>query len=116
MTPDDYTALLDRALGEPHGLKLTFTSLSDVIRARRKLYKLRDQRRESGDARFDLLSFVRKSPATLLLIRRDQLPGPVSEGIMPAASPLTTAELPSRLNQPRGPQRRRPRLWPRIEP
>lgn len=103
MMQDEYAALLERALGETHGLKLTFPSPSDVIRARRKLYKLRDQRREAGDARFELLSFVRKSPTDLLLIRRDQLPAPVSDGLLPATSPLRPAELPSRLNQPRGP-------------
>lgn len=49
MTPGDYAALLDRALGEPHGLKLTFANGAEVLSARRRLYKLRDQRRESGD-------------------------------------------------------------------
>jgi hypothetical protein len=113
MTRDDYRALMQRALDEPHGLKLTFSSDQEFRRARRKLYSLREQGRREGDRRFDNLSVCRRAPETLLIFARDKLPSPIDDGIAPAAASLSEAELPQGFRRPRGEKHRRalPAIW-----
>ena len=109
MTPDEYLALMQRALSEPHGLRVTFDSPLQVLRARRKLYKLRAKAQVAGNHALDSLAICARPPSTLLIVPRDKLNSPpIDDGVMPGTAPLSAADVPLRLNRPRGPARRHP--------
>jgi hypothetical protein len=121
MTRNDYLALMQRALAEPHGLRLSFPDRMHLIRAARTFYKLREEVRRIGDKQFDILSICRpRRPKTeLLLFSRARIDtAPVDDGLEATASPLSATDMPRRIRDPHGPRSREPRppLWMQRQP
>ena len=113
MTSNEYVALMERALSEPHGLKLQFASYVEACAARKRLYKLREKALE----RFEVLSICHRSPCELLIFSRDKLSlPPRNDSIRPERiASAEVSDMPRTFSRPSGISRRR-RLWPFASP
>src|SRR5215469_4792543 len=84
MMASEYVHIMTQALEEPYGLRLVFSNAADRTCAMRKFYRIRDQLRQAGDSRFDILSLIRCNPTELLMFRRDRISNsPRDDGLKP---------------------------------
>jgi hypothetical protein len=105
MITDDYIAVMRGALEEPFGLRLTFDSEQNRVRAARKFYKIRDLLREHGDSSFNVLSLLKQGTRELLIFQRDKITNPpLDDGVQAKNAPLSANDLPTQFRQPRGRQ------------